>query len=54
MQTCNLACFVWARSLSFGLNEGDGQMVFENTGLRVLKVAMNFRIPKNAENFLRN
>jgi hypothetical protein len=52
MQTCNLACFVWRRSLSLRLNGGHGQIVFENTGLRVLNVAMNFRVPKNAENFL--
>lgn len=54
MQTCNLACFVWTRSLSLRLNEGHGQMVFENMGLRVLNVAMNLRVPKNAENFLPN
>jgi len=27
-------------------------MVFENTGLRVLNVAMNFRVPKKRREFL--
>ena len=39
-------------SLSVILNEEHGQMVFENTGWRVLNAAMNFRVKKNAENFL--